>query len=379
MQHQISISALTKTFPGFVWYSRDLELCGWNPKTNQFISIDDGMCINEDDDSWVVSIYQLKEDDPIPYTTSYKHWYSNTKFFEGRVRFSSYIDAEGLASNDSKINNHNATDARELSNVTQPKFEIGDKVIVIYWDMLKYGYFNIIGQDSDNPQFFYVRSEEWGVYRVNVNWLTHYEHLKKNMSKQDYIKIGESKILDGQVVIKPDYYDDGLAFGNIFKDEEIYQNNWGAVCFVPEYAFEDVEPDEDGFYKVTGYSHNDLFNLCAGNRELCDWIFHDKLVWAFPETYLNELSDEDMAYFYRFITPGAKVWWNDPAGKTSGKYTVLKVPFEFDEQGESIKPETFASDAIILIGNEVSEAEVTPFELTPINEHIHILNTQTKS
>ncbi len=191
--------------------------------------------------------------------------------------------------------------------------------------------------------------------------------IQSTMDKHNYIKIGQSKTIDDQTLIKPDYYDDGLAFGNIFKDEEAYKNDWDAICYVPEHAFDDIEPDEDGFYEVTGYSHNDLLNLFAGNRELCDWMFHDKLVWAFPETYFDELSDEDIAHFYRFITPGAKVWWNDPAGETTGEYTVFGVPFEFNEQGEPVEPETFASDAIILIGDEVSEAEVTPCELTPIN------------
>lgn len=182
----------------------------------------------------------------------------------------------------------------------------------------------------------------------------------------EYFKIGESKVVDGEVMIKPDYYDDGLSFGNIFKDAETYEKDWDAVCYVPEHAFDDMEPDNEGFYEVYGYSHNDLLRLCNGNREMCDWLFHDKLIWAYPETYMDEMDDEDLAYFYRFITPGAKVWWNDPAGETSGEYTVYGVPFEFDEHGEPIEPDTFALDAVIIIGYENSEAEVTPAELTPV-------------
>lgn len=73
--HEISISKLDETFPGFIWYSRDHELCGWNPDTNKFISIDDGMCTDDDGKGeWLVSIYQLNEKDKIPYTTPYKHW-----------------------------------------------------------------------------------------------------------------------------------------------------------------------------------------------------------------------------------------------------------------------------------------------------------------
>ena len=185
-------------------------------------------------------------------------------------------------------------------------------------------------------------------------------------AEKTYLKIGKSKVVDGQVLFKPDCYDNGLSFGNIFKDEEAYDNDWSATCFVPEYAFDGVDADDEGFYEVAGYSHNDLLAICNGNREMCDWLFHDKLIWAYPETYMDELDDEDLAFFYRFIVPGAKVWWNDPAQETSGEYTVYGVPFEFDDHGEPVEPETFALDAVIIIGNENSEAEVTPIELTPI-------------
>lgn len=187
--------------------------------------------------------------------------------------------------------------------------------------------------------------------------------MKKN---KEYLKVGELKVVGEEILIKPGSYDNGLDFGNIFKDEEAYEKDWDAVCYVPEYAFDDMEPDNEGFYDVYGYSHNDLLVLCNNNSEMCDWLFHDKLIWAYPETYMNELDNEDLAYFYRFITPGAKVWWNDPAHETSGEYTVWSVPFEFDEHGESVNPEDFALDAIIIIGNENSEAEVTPIELMPV-------------
>lgn len=180
-----------------------------------------------------------------------------------------------------------------------------------------------------------------------------------------YLKVGEVKIIDGHTFVKPGYIDDGFAFGDIFKDEEVYNKDWGAVCYVPEQGFDNDEKDADDFYYVTGYTHNELLDLCGGNRELCDYLF-EKLMWACPETYLNELDDEDISYYYRFIKPGAKVWWNDPEGETSGEYTVFNTPFEFDDKGELISPESFDSNGIILIGNEVSEVEVTPFELTPI-------------
>lgn len=187
------------------------------------------------------------------------------------------------------------------------------------------------------------------------------------MSSKEYLKVGESKIVDGETLVKLGYYDDGLSYGEIFKDEEAYDNDWDAICYVPEYGFDECEPDTDGFYETfDGYSHNDLLKLCNGNRELCDYLFHSQCVWAYPSTYIEEWDDNDIAYFYRFIKPGAKVWWNDPAGETSGEYTVWGCPFEFGEHGEPVEPESFSSDAVIIIGTDNSEAEVTPFELTPI-------------
>lgn len=181
----------------------------------------------------------------------------------------------------------------------------------------------------------------------------------------EYLKIGELKVMDGEMFIKPDCYTDGLSFGSIFKDAEAYEKDWDAICYVPEYAFEDVECDEEGFYKADGFSHNELLAMCNGNREQCDHLFNE-CAWAYPTTYLTEWEEGDFAYFYRFIKPGAKVWWNDPAGEASGEYAVFGVPFEFDNHGEPINPDDFALDAVIIIGRENSEVEVTPIELTPI-------------
>lgn len=187
------------------------------------------------------------------------------------------------------------------------------------------------------------------------------------MNKKEYFKVGEAKVENGQVCIQPDYYDDGITDGNIFKDAEAYEKDWNAVCYVPEYGFEDEGPDKDGFYhSFEGFTHNDLLELCHGNREWCDHLFHAQCLWAYPGTYIEDADDEDIAYFYRFIKPGAKVWWNDPAGETSGEYTVWAAPFEFDEKGELVEPETFGLDVVVMIGDDNSEAEVTPSELTPI-------------
>ena len=105
------------------------------------------------------------------------------------------------------------------------------------------------------------------------------------MKASKYLKIGELKIVDGDVFVKQGYYDDGLAYGHIFKDEETYRLNRDAVCYIPEAHFQGLIPDEDGFYRnVRGYSHEDLLIICDNDEEMCDMLFND-LAWAPPEIY----------------------------------------------------------------------------------------------
>lgn len=61
--------------------------------------------------------------------------------------------------------------------------------------------------------------------------------------------------------------------------------------------------------------------------------------------------------FLRSIREGMLVYWHDPANETSGDYTVWYVPDDPDEIDEY---------TIVLIANEVSEAEVTVSELRPV-------------
>ena len=70
-RYEISISKLTKTFPGFIWVDRCLELCGWNPVTHQWIVIEDGMCVDNEGE-WVVTIYQLSDNER-PIQNNYKY------------------------------------------------------------------------------------------------------------------------------------------------------------------------------------------------------------------------------------------------------------------------------------------------------------------
>lgn len=64
----------------------------------------------------------------------------------------------------------------------------------------------------------------------------------------------------------------------------------------------------------------------------------------------------------RQLMKGQSVFWNDPAGETSGKYKILDV---YAERNEDITEEDIAEfdSRMILIGNGTSEAEVYAAEL----------------
>ena len=70
--------------------------------------------------------------------------------------------------------------------------------------------------------------------------------------------------------------------GYCYKNEEAYSNDWDAICYIPESAF------EEGQYinRDSGYSHNDLLLLCDNNPQKCNRLF-SRLDWAVPETYVE--------------------------------------------------------------------------------------------
>lgn len=134
---------------------------------------------------------------------------------------------------------------------------------------------------------------------------------------KDYYKIGEHRIIDGKHCFKLDWSDNGY----VFKDEEAYKLRPNDICYVPEYAREDLEGGElDGEQwdiivevgKCEGdliFSHNDLLKLCEEFAEQnfdaddVDWLAEEYEIrsaedwcdrvfncvdWQFPSTYLEK-------------------------------------------------------------------------------------------
>lgn len=122
----------------------------------------------------------------------------------------------------------------------------------------------------------------------------------------DQTIIGQKTERGGRTLFAPGYYSDGLSFGRIFKDEKAFREDRDAVCYIPEYGFdEDAEPvviDGVEYYDeadVSSYTRADLEELLTdenGNPAYEDEdggkldieSFFQTLKWAFPETYLYE-------------------------------------------------------------------------------------------
>lgn len=146
---------------------------------------------------------------------------------------------------------------------------------------------------------------------------------------KDYMKIGDSKLINGEWWFKPDYSDNGY----IFKDEYAYLNDWDSPCYVSELEFGECEAEKDGWYKCKSYeTHWTILEYSRRNTlwaddafELNDWMYMSAWIegWDFYDVSLD--------YFYSFVKEGAKVWWTDPEGLTSGVYTVVRVPSNMDD------------------------------------------------
>lgn len=102
---------------------------------------------------------------------------------------------------------------------------------------------------------------------------------------------------------------------------------------------------------------NDIQTTLGEDAEI-DWNFGKHPALTVREvSALRESIDGETLPKVRIFHPGQRVFWRDPAGKTSGCYTV--------GSGNDNKAEP-SEDDIIRIYSSASEAEVYPYELRPI-------------
>jgi hypothetical protein len=167
---------------------------------------------------------------------------------------------------------------------------------------------------------------------------------------KEYYKLGLCELTENGYVFTGEYSNNGY----IFKDEEAFEKNWDAPCYVPEGEIELVD-------RCEFYTHNDLLKLCYNNHRLCNSVFNE-LDWQYPETLLEDIDmHSDFRWYFDFVKVGAKVKWNDVTGETSGEYYVLKLP----EKSDLIN-DMWGSDTVILIGDGSSEIEVNLCELEAV-------------
>ena len=108
---------------------------------------------------------------------------------------------------------------------------------------------------------------------------------------------GKHIVIDGVNYFSNEYFGDGLSNGYVYKNEQAFYENPDEVCYIPEYAFEDAEKIEhngETYYLVNGYTRKSLEALIEGevdedNEPINIEYFFQKLEWAYPETYLNEM------------------------------------------------------------------------------------------
>ena len=118
---------------------------------------------------------------------------------------------------------------------------------------------------------------------------------------KDYQTYGERRMIDGTAHYSRDERSDGLTYGYVYWDERAFMEQPDEVCYIPEHAFDDVQPvrvDGKNYYpasEVDGYTRRDLEAMVEGetdedgNAITVDDFFHS-LFWCFPETKLMELT-----------------------------------------------------------------------------------------
>ena len=120
------------------------------------------------------------------------------------------------------------------------------------------------------------------------------------MSKNDYTQIGEKITIVGTTYYAPGYYDDGWAFGRIYKDERAFYENPDEICYINEYAFEEADSiivDGKAFYNADGFTRRNLEFIVENTIDVDGLILHVEdffcgLCWQSPETYYYEISQD---------------------------------------------------------------------------------------
>lgn len=116
--------------------------------------------------------------------------------------------------------------------------------------------------------------------------------------EKEYLTIGKKITIGGMEFFQQGFYDDGITFGSIYKNERAFCEQPDEICYVPESSFDFgnlIIYNGEEYHDTGGYTRKDL-ELLLENEDDCDGeaidieYFFDKLCWASPEVYLNEMQ-----------------------------------------------------------------------------------------
>lgn len=134
----------------------------------------------------------------------------------------------------------------------------------------------------------------------------------------DKVKVGSFCKMGGQYIIFSEYAATNDAYGTFFKDTEVYENDWGAPCYAEEACFDDLAVTD------CYWTHASLLSRCAYNERLCDAMFAE-LAWQCPDTWLDQLDEDDYAQFWSWLKVGCKAFiWLDE-WRADSLYEVTKI------------------------------------------------------
>lgn len=121
--------------------------------------------------------------------------------------------------------------------------------------------------------------------------------------------VGQTFMKDGIQYYVGEYFSDGFGFGVIYKDLDAFEKGPDTVAYINEYGFENNEEnatelfnssakvlatenvDENPYIADSGYTVQDLIDLCDGNIEKAKALL-ESLTWQCPETLLAEWDDD---------------------------------------------------------------------------------------
>lgn len=138
------------------------------------------------------------------------------------------------------------------------------------------------------------------------------------------------------------------------------ERNWSAI----------QDYQNTNFGQRSFYTRQDWIEQCfmwcdGGMPKVEDMDEEQKDYWE----WLNKIDDEELMHYIQenweieirettWLKVGNLCYWKDPAGETSGIYTIEEIRYDPTDLDDSL-----SSDTIILIGNGYSEAEVTLNEI----------------